>query len=485
MKRQLVSILGLVCVALHLPAIAPGVFAHAGQPDCHYSVTAFRQPDGAGITLSTIDFAAVYSLAFFGTNDEPPLLYVGGRFDAAGGQPASSIATWDGTAWGTLTAPDGATGPDGRVRAMQVFDDGSGPALFVGGRFDWIGDLRVNNIAKWDGSEWSAIEVDGAIGLTGGGVECFHVYDDGSGAALYIGGSFSSAGGLGVQRIVKWNGTAWERIVTADGDIGVSSSVYAMATHDDGTGEKLYVGGNFAVAGNTVVNRIAAWDGESWSALAGTGGIGTERAVRAIQSFDDGSGATLIVGGQFRRAGGVLVNYIANWDGEEWLPLGFGIAVGEVADLEVFDDGNGPALLVGGAFNVAGGIGTGPVARWDGQQWSRANGEPGNWLTESDGARFAACFAAIPPSLGYGLIIGGAFEDACSFRANNILRWSCEETLPCGADQDYDGQIGLGDLNIVLSSLERNTYCGDANLDGRVDLGDLNYVLARFGTTCP
>ena len=44
-----------------------------------------------------------------------------------------------------------------KVHALAVFDDGSGPALYVGGLFETIGGVAANNIAKWDGATWSPL----------------------------------------------------------------------------------------------------------------------------------------------------------------------------------------------------------------------------------------------------------------------------------------------------------------------------------------
>jgi hypothetical protein len=40
-------------------------------------------------------------------------------------------------------------GVSGSVRALTVFDDGSGPALYAGGLFDEVGGMTVNRIARW------------------------------------------------------------------------------------------------------------------------------------------------------------------------------------------------------------------------------------------------------------------------------------------------------------------------------------------------
>src|SRR5204863_380015 len=79
---------------------------------------------------------------------------------------------------------------------------------------------------------------------------------------------------------------------------------------DDGSGPALYVGGLLTVAGGVVVNRIARWNGASWSSL----GSGTaDGAVFALCAFDDGTGSALYAGGDFNSAGGVVGHHIARW----------------------------------------------------------------------------------------------------------------------------------------------------------------------------
>ncbi len=85
------------------------------------------------------------------------------------------------------------------VWALTVFDDGSGPGLYAGGDFTTAGDVPAYGIAKWDGTQWSALvsEVNGAVvALT--------VFDDGSGRAFYAGGNFTKAGGVPANRIAAW-----------------------------------------------------------------------------------------------------------------------------------------------------------------------------------------------------------------------------------------------------------------------------------------
>lgn len=49
---------------------------------------------------------------------------------------------------------------------------------------------------------------------------------------------------------------------------GTDGTIWAVVR----IGTDLYVGGEFTIAGDVVANRIARWDGTSWSAL-GTGAV--------------------------------------------------------------------------------------------------------------------------------------------------------------------------------------------------------------------
>jgi len=81
---------------------------------------------------------------------------------------------------------------------------------------------------------------------------------EGALANVYVGGAFGNAGGVSVNNIAKWDGSSWSAL-----GAGVNNSVYAMAV----SGTNLYVGGAFTTAGSIAASRIAVWDGSNWSAL--------------------------------------------------------------------------------------------------------------------------------------------------------------------------------------------------------------------------
>jgi hypothetical protein len=119
-----------------------------------------------------------------------------------------------------------------------------------------------------------------------------------------------------------------------------------MAVHDDGDGEAIYIGGGFSTAGGVAASRIARWNGQSWSGLGS--GISDGVEVRALASVDLGTGPALYAGGWFTTAGGVLTQGLARWQGSAWSKAGgfFGV-VSAVVGIE---QAGVPALVAGGDF---------------------------------------------------------------------------------------------------------------------------------------
>lgn len=268
-----------------------------------------------------------------------------------------------------------ASGSAWNLVAAAVFDDGSGPALYVGGSFAGAGNVGASGVARWDGSDWSA--VGGGID---GQVNALCVYDDGAGPALFAGGWFHSAGGVTVSSVARWDGTAWS---DPGGGIGGDSPaipphyVNAMAVFDDGGGPALYVGGFFSSAGSGAAASLAKWDGTTWSPLGSGLSVGSSNGVvETLLVHDDGTGPVLCVGGFFSQAGGASAPYIASWNGVSWSPLGGGMN-DKVNALAVFDDGNGPDLYAGGIFTAASGTPAAGIARWNGSSWTSLATVPG------------------------------------------------------------------------------------------------------------
>ena len=416
------------------PALyAGGYFSNAGRVRVN-NIARWNgsswSPLGSGID----NVAVVRALAVFddGSGDGPAL-YAGGYFEEAGGISANNIAKWDGSTWSPV-----ASGVDGSVDALAVFDDGSGggPALYAAGGFTIAGGVRANSVAKWDGKSWSPLGEG-----TDGTVTTLVVFDDSSGAgpALYAGGGFTTAGDLTVNRIAKWDGSTWSPLGS-----GIDGSVFALSVFDDGSGDgpALYAGGGFENAGGVTANRIAKWDGSSWSPL-GYGMYGGVWALAAFDATSDDPGApeALYAGGFFTQGGGDPdARYIAKWDGTTWLAVGGSGLTGSICPpanfyiacqvLSVFDDGSGPgpALYAGGIFCAAGGVTVKHIARWDGQIWSPVGGG----VDGADVVVYALGVFDDGQGSAPALYAGGLFTTAGGVSASNIAKWDGTGWSPVG-----------------------------------------------------
>ena len=275
-------------------------------------------------------------------------LIAGGSFLTAGGVVVNNIARWDGSSWHSLSGPSG-TGVDGDVRALEVYDG----ELIAAGAFQTAGGVSVNRIARWDGSNWQPLSGPSGIGVDGGqspGVSALTIYN----GELVAAGRFTSAGGLVVNNIARWNGVGWQSLDGPSGT-GISGVVFALAVY---SGELIAGGDFFTNAGGIAVNNIARWNGTLWQPIADS----TMR-VSTLTVYND----ELIVGGIL--AGGIPG--ISRWDGSSWYQLAAGI---QVTALRVF---NGE-LIMGGLFTSVDGVEAGNIARWNGSVWRPLSGPAGN-----------------------------------------------------------------------------------------------------------
>src|SRR5690606_30880518 len=168
--------------------------------------------------------------------------------------------------------------------------------------------------------EWSPLGRGVDPGFTGASVKALAVFDDGRGEALCVGGGFTVADRTIVNNIARWDGREWSGL-----GAGFDGLVHSLAVFDDGRGggPALHAGGLLFRSGATTTRGIARWDGASWTEVGG--GVAGEPCgkplVRALAVFDDGTGPALYAGGEFQEAGGVPASFIAKWDGEKWSSL--------------------------------------------------------------------------------------------------------------------------------------------------------------------
>lgn len=331
---------------------------------------------------------------------------------------------WDGSPF--------SDGPNGPVTALASFDAGTGAQLFAGGTFGSAGVATVANVAVWNGSSWGPI----MQGLNGP-VAAMLAFDDGGGDDLYVGGDFDTAGGaVFPDSIARWNGTSWETV-----GVGLPGGVLALTAYDDGLGSRLVAAGSFTtVIDGAPADRIARWSGSSWMAFpAAPGGD-----VLALAAVDFGSGQVLAAGGTFATVGGTTTNNIAIFNGTTWLSLGAGTN-GTVRACQAFDDGSGMQLYIGGDFSIVDGLSVNGIARWNGTSWSTV----GTGVSANVHA-----LSVYDDGSGAALYVGGDFASASGVTAPGIARWRSGVWEP----------LGSGVTGPVVSAFAAHAGVGEAAL---------------------
>jgi hypothetical protein len=187
------------------------------------------------------------------------------------------------------------------------------------------------------------------------------------GNEVVVGGSFTSAGGVSANRVARFNTqtNTWSALGTGSSN-GVSSTVSALAV----VGNEVYVGGLFTSAGGVSANFVARFNTltNTWSTLGTGSSNGVNDYVRALAVV----GNEVVVGGDFIFAGGVSANNVARFNTQTntWSTLGTGSQNGvsggifpSVTALAVV----GNEVVVGGNFTSAGGVSANRVARFNTQ----------------------------------------------------------------------------------------------------------------------
>ena len=175
-------------------------------------------------------------------------LYVGGSFVGSGAVKSRNIIKWDGGNWSSVGTE---MGHFQVVGCLMVYKDelylGSGSETNIGG----ITSVTDGIMRKWDGSKWSNMDkgVDGFV-------DNFYIYQD----ELYVSGSFKKVGNLTVNKIASWNGTEWKSVGS-----GIESGGW-VTCFGEYKGE-LFVGGTFKKIGGVETKYIAKWNGKSWSGV--------------------------------------------------------------------------------------------------------------------------------------------------------------------------------------------------------------------------
>ena len=290
------------------------------------------------------------------------------------------------------------------IEAMIAHPNGK---VYVGGSFTDAGGSGAQKFAQYDPATntWSVIGSATAINNTVWGMAL------GPDGTIYLVGDFTNANGIAAaDYIVAYNPatSSYSALGT-----GANGTIFAVAVAPDGT---VYAGGlgSSDLGGVAATNGIGKWDGTAWSAL-GTGlATGTD-AVGAIEVV----GSRVYAGGGFTGIGGSGGNNLAVWNGSSWAALAGGNPNAAVAELTRGTDGR---IYIGGSFTTLGSVAASYIGATDGSQYFAVGGSSALndlvWgiASLSDalyvGGQFTAINGVAIPRSGLARWNGGAFVPA-------------------------------------------------------------------------
>jgi len=407
-----------------------GLFTSAGGVSAN-RVARFNTQTNTWSTLGTGSSngvnGAVRALAVVGNE-----VFVGGFFTSAGGVSANNVARFNTqtNTWSSL-GTGSSNGVSGDVFALAVV----GNEVVVGGDFTSAGGVSANRVARFNTqtNTWSSLGTGSSNGVDGGGVEALAVV----GNEVFVGGGFTSAGGVSANRVARFNTqtNTWSTLGTGSSNGVNGPFVYALAV----VGNEVYVGGLFTSAGGVNANFVARFNTltNTWSSLGTGSSNGVNGGVAALAVV----GNEVFVGGLFTSAGGVSANRVARFNTQTntWSSLGTGSSNGVNGPFVFALAVVGNEVFVGGLFTSAGGVSANYVARF--------NTQTNTWSTlgtgSSNGVNGPFVFALAV--VGNEVYVGGVFTQAGGVSANRVARfntltntWS---TLGTGSSNGVNGDV--------------------------------------------
>jgi hypothetical protein len=231
-------------------------------------------------------------------------LFVIGAFTSAGGAAATNVARWDGSGWAAL-----GSGLSGNLTAIAVTDQNVLVAQMLDTNFV---------VWRWQDPVWTQVVSATIKGDWPIGIRVILAMDD----SIIVGGSFQMIDGITVNNLARWDGQQWHSFgsgLTGQGPFVPNdfpfSSVAALLR--DGT--NLYAGGSFTNAGGVAAKNVARWDGNLWSPVGeGLPGFAyCPGCIEPVTSLCLVEG-TLFAGGKFVSQSDAGPSYLARWDGSNW-----------------------------------------------------------------------------------------------------------------------------------------------------------------------
>lgn len=362
-------------------------------------------------------------------------LVAAGTFETAGSVLAHNVARWNGTAWSAL-----GSGMDADVREIMARPNGD--LIFVGG-FATAGGQSVGGLAIWNGSSWQAF---------GGGTDGqVYAIIEAANGDLIISGYFNTVGGQAATNVARWNGSSWSAVGLGVGVNGLDGPVSSLVEFPNGD---VLAGGSFFMP-NGQAATLARWNGAVWTAYAGW--VQGQRVPVQMLAMPNGD---IAMAGTFQLPSGNAS--VVSFNGTTLQDLAPTIA----GQKHIALDANGMLLAAGYSFTPQD-----KVQRYNGTSWaSIADGTPlvvadlyadatsivvsghqpagAGEMIEFGGQSWQALGAVDVPVIntmlrmpGGDLVFGGDFDQYAGVPASNIMRWDGNAFSAIGGGVGVSGRV--------------------------------------------
>lgn len=247
-------------------------------------------------------------------------LIVGGKFLSSDEQALNFIASWDNIDWNPLVSQ----GKNGKGVSNSIFNMVTfNGEIIASGYFLSAGSAQASYIARWDGVNWHPMDSGLAYDKR---IYDLEVYDN----TVWL---------TSVKGTFRWNGVMWE---------SGGSRIFDKLGHFEG--DLIGIRAGLSINGSNI-GYIYRFDGTTWTKMGGDHNSATTYYYD-IQVYHD----TLYICGGFTEIGSTPINYVAKWNGSEWVDAGAGLNKRPKA-LEVFNDkliaASGGTELIEGHHAVA------------------------------------------------------------------------------------------------------------------------------------
>ena len=255
------------------------------------------------------------------TSDSSNNIYIGGNFtEVSGNTLLNGLAKWDNCAqsWTSVNGVNDFVLYD-ISRGIQAIAIDSKDNVYIGGQITSVaGNTLLNALAKWNGSSWTSVN-----GIGDGITAVFDPYvntidfDKNNENTIYIGGAFTEvAGNSNLENLAKWDddNKSWTSVNSVDDDVKGEVSSLALDSNNN-----LYIGGSFGqVNSNSNLEKLAKWDGSSWTSV---NGVDDDIIGGAVETIAIDSSDNIYIGGNFDDVDSKGLLSLAKWDGSVWTSI--------------------------------------------------------------------------------------------------------------------------------------------------------------------